>query len=65
MPLCCQDRNRQVRAWRKLDTFIVEDFQWTASARMADIVLPATTTAERNDIDVIGGNPALAIIARK
>ena len=60
-----QDRNRQVRAWRKLDTFIVQDFQWTASARMADIVLPATTTAERNDIEAIGGSPASAIIAQK
>ncbi|CAH2602679.1 Dimethyl sulfoxide/trimethylamine N-oxide reductase [Rhodovastum atsumiense] len=60
-----QDRNRQVRAWRKLETFIVQDFQWTASARMADIVLPATTTAERNDIDVLGGSPGTAIIALK
>jgi trimethylamine-N-oxide reductase (cytochrome c) len=34
-----QDRNRMVAAWKKLDTFIVQDFQWTASARMADIVL--------------------------
>ncbi|HBO79310.1 MAG TPA: trimethylamine-N-oxide reductase TorA, partial [Cupriavidus sp.] len=32
-----QDRNRMIKAWRKLDTFIVQDFQWTATARHADI----------------------------
>ena len=45
-----QDRNRMVKAWQKLDTFVVNECFWTASARMADIVLPATTEQERNDI---------------
>jgi trimethylamine-N-oxide reductase (cytochrome c) len=49
-----QDRNRMVKAWRKLDTFIVHDYQWTATARMADIVLPATSAYERNDMDMVG-----------
>lgn len=49
-----QDRNRMLAAWRKLDTFIVHDFQWTASARHADIVLPSTTSYERNDIEHVG-----------
>jgi trimethylamine-N-oxide reductase (cytochrome c) len=49
-----QDRNRMVQAWKKLETFIVHDFQWTATARHADIVLPATTAYERNDIEVVG-----------
>ena len=49
-----QDRNRMVKAWQKLETFIVHDFQWTATARHADIVLPATTTYERNDIEQVG-----------
>jgi anaerobic selenocysteine-containing dehydrogenase len=33
-----QDRNRQVQAWRKLETFIVHDVQWTPTARVADII---------------------------
>ena len=45
-----QDRNRMLKAWQKLETFIVQDHQWTATARHADIVLPATTSYERNDI---------------
>jgi len=45
-----QDRNRMIKAWQKLDTFVVQENFWTASARMADIVLPATTEQERNDI---------------
>ncbi len=45
-----QDRNRMIKAWKKFETFIVQDNFWTASARMADIVLPATTEQERNDI---------------
>jgi len=34
-----------VKAWRNLETFIVHDFQWTATVRHADIALPATTSA--------------------
>ncbi|NCD11927.1 MAG: trimethylamine-N-oxide reductase TorA [Epsilonproteobacteria bacterium] len=45
-----QDRNRMIKAWQKLETFVVQDNFWTASARMADIILPATTEQERNDI---------------
>ena len=33
---------------------IVTDFVWTASARHADIVFPAATVFERNDITDIG-----------
>jgi biotin/methionine sulfoxide reductase len=45
-----QDLNRLVRAWRKPETIIVNEIWWTATARHADIVLPATTTLERNDL---------------
>lgn len=45
-----QDLNRLQRAWRKPRTIIVHDSWWTPTARRADIVLPATTTLERNDI---------------
>ena len=45
-----QNINRLIRAWRKPSTIIVHDPWWTATARHADIVLPATTTLERDDI---------------
>lgn len=44
-----QDRNRMVQARRKRETVVVHDVRWTATARFADIVLPATTAYERND----------------
>jgi len=45
-----QDLNRLRRAWQRPQTIIVHDSWWTPTARRADIVLPATTTLERNDI---------------
>ena len=60
-----QDRNRMVEAWKKFETVIVQDFQWTATARFADIVLPATTSYERNDIEQYGDYSLKAIIAMK
>jgi biotin/methionine sulfoxide reductase len=45
-----QDLNRLQRAWQKPQTVIVHDSWWTSTARHADIVLPATTTLERNDV---------------
>jgi len=42
------------RAWRRPETIIVHEPWWTATARQADIVLPATTSLERNDL---GGSP--------
>jgi biotin/methionine sulfoxide reductase len=49
-----QDLNRLRRAFAQVDTLVVHDLAWTATARHADIVLPATMTLEREDI---GGNP--------
>ncbi len=49
-----QDLNRLARAWQKPETIIVNEIWWTPTARRADIVLPASTTLERNDI----GTPA-------
>jgi trimethylamine-N-oxide reductase (cytochrome c) len=60
-----QDRNQMLKAWRHLETFIVHDFQWTATARRADIVLPATTSFERNDIEQIGDFSLSSILAMK
>ncbi len=45
-----QDLNRLSRAWQKPETIVVHDSWWTPTARRADIVLPATTTLERDDI---------------
>jgi biotin/methionine sulfoxide reductase len=47
-----QDINRLLEGWRRVDTVIVHEPFWTAAARHADIVLPSTTTLERNDIGV-------------
>ena len=45
-----QDLNRLMEGWRRPETIIVHEPWWTPAARRADIVLPATTTLERNDI---------------
>jgi biotin/methionine sulfoxide reductase len=45
-----QDTNKLRRAWQRPETIIVHEPWWTATARHADIVLPATTPLERNDI---------------
>ena len=60
-----QDRNRMIKAWQKFETVVVQDFQWTATARHADIVLPATTSYERNDLEQYGDYSLKAIIAMK
>lgn len=45
-----QDLNRLRQAWQRPETIIVHDSWWNALTRHADIVLPATTVLERNDI---------------
>jgi biotin/methionine sulfoxide reductase len=45
-----QDLNRLRRALGRPDTVVVQDPYWTPMARHADLVLPATTSFERNDI---------------
>ncbi len=45
-----QNLNRLIEGWRCPETIIVNEIAWTATARHADIVFPATTTLERNDI---------------
>jgi biotin/methionine sulfoxide reductase len=59
-----QDLNRLVRAFRKPDTVIVHEPWWTATARHADIVLPSTTTLERNDVGS-SGNDRFVIAMKK
>ncbi|MEZ5739721.1 MAG: molybdopterin-dependent oxidoreductase [Burkholderiaceae bacterium] len=45
-----QDLNRLARAWARPETIIVQDPMWTATALRADLVLPACTSIERNDL---------------
>lgn len=44
------DRNKQIKAWRKPETIVVNEPYWSNTAKFADIVLPANTTFERNDV---------------
>ena len=44
-----QDINRLRRAWTRPKTVIVNEINWTTTARMADIVFPVTSPLERND----------------
>jgi biotin/methionine sulfoxide reductase len=59
-----QDLNRLRRAWAKPDTIVVNEQFWTPAARMADIVLPATTTLEREDIGFANREPYLIAMRR-
>lgn len=45
-----QDVNRLMLGWQQPDTVIVDEPFWIPTAKRADIVLPATTTLERNDL---------------
>ncbi|MBC7727965.1 MAG: molybdopterin-dependent oxidoreductase, partial [Microbacteriaceae bacterium] len=45
-----QQLGRLRQAWARPQTVVVHEICWTATARHADIVLPATTSLERNDI---------------
>jgi biotin/methionine sulfoxide reductase len=49
-----QDLNRLIVAWRRPETIVVHDHYWTAAAKHADVVLPATTMLERDDIGSAG-----------
>lgn len=59
-----QDLGRLRRAFCRPDTVIVHESAWTATARHADIVLPATITLEREDIGAAAGDPLLVAMHR-
>ena len=54
-----QDLNRLREAFSRPDTVVVHDPFWTSAARHADLVLPATTTLERDDIGGSRADPRL------
>jgi biotin/methionine sulfoxide reductase len=45
-----QDLNRLTKAWQKPETIIVHEPFWNPMSKRADIVLPATTLLERDDL---------------
>ncbi|WP_347309663.1 molybdopterin-dependent oxidoreductase [Defluviimonas sp. SAOS-178_SWC] len=49
-----QDTNRLIRALNKVDTVVCVDVWWTAATRWSDIVLPASSTLEQDDISMGG-----------
>jgi biotin/methionine sulfoxide reductase len=59
-----QDINRLRRAFRQLDTLVVHETAWTATARHADIVLPCTMTLEREDIGAAPTDPLMVAMHR-
>jgi biotin/methionine sulfoxide reductase len=54
-----QDLNRLVEAWQRPETVIAHEVFWNAHARHADIVFPATTSLERNDLGCAHLDPHL------
>jgi biotin/methionine sulfoxide reductase len=54
-----QDLSRLRRAFARVDTLVVHETAWTATARHADIVLPCTMTLEREDIGSTQTDPLM------
>lgn len=59
-----QDLARLAQAFSRLDTLVVHEIGWTATARHADIVLPCTMTLEREDIGVTQTDPLMIAMHR-
>lgn len=59
-----QDLNRLRAAFRQPQTIIVHETAWTSTARHADIVLPATTTLERDDIGAADRDPLMVAMKK-
>ena len=59
-----QDLNRLRRAFARAGHGHRARIGWTATARHADIVLPATITLEREDIGAAAGDPLLVAMHR-
>ncbi len=59
-----QDLNRLRRGFSRVDTLVVHETAWTATARHADIVLPSTMTLERDDIGATATDPLMIAMQR-
>lgn len=59
-----QDLRRLRRGLARIDTLVVHEFHWTPTARHADIVLPAATPLEREDLAAGAGDTRLRAMPR-
>jgi biotin/methionine sulfoxide reductase len=59
-----QDLNRLLVAWRRPETIVVHEQVWNAHAKLADIVLPASATLEREDIGFAYREPLIVAMRR-
>ncbi|RYH07087.1 trimethylamine-N-oxide reductase TorA [Tropicimonas sp. IMCC6043] len=59
-----QDRNKHIEYWQKPETVIVNEINWTQTARFADIVLPVCTNFEKNDMSMVS-EQNVGIVAMK
>ncbi|SDL82768.1 trimethylamine-N-oxide reductase TorA [Aliiruegeria lutimaris] len=59
-----QDRNKHIEYWQKPETIIVNEINWTQTARFADIVLPVCTNFEKNDMSMVS-EQNVGIVAMK
>ena len=59
-----QDLNRLRQAFARIETLVVHESAWTATARHADIVLPCTLTLEREDIGAAATDPLMVAMHR-
>lgn len=59
-----QDLTRLAEAFSRLETFVVHEIAWTATARHADIVLPCTLTLEREDLGATPTDPLMVAMHR-
>lgn len=57
------ERNKMKQAFTRLETIVSINYSWTATCRFSDIVLPACTPFERNDIDAYGSYSNRGVIA--
>lgn len=65
-PFCHhQNTKNLVKAWQKPRTVVVNEIYWTPTAKMADIVMPATSEYERDDITMLGDYSNLGIAPMK
>ena len=59
-----QDLRRLRSAFARIDTLVVHETHWTATARHADIVLPVASTLERDDLAAGAGDTRLRAMPR-
>lgn len=60
-----QDTNNFRKALKNTRTFVVHEPYWTPTAKMADIVMPVTTSYERDDISMSGDYSNMHIVPMK